>query len=211
MRICVIVTALVFSVSLLSCSRKNADVPAPATSEATVSEEPTSVELDITPEGKQTDDHWRYRATYTKNGQTAKFIIDMKVSNSNADQVPGRGDFKIKSGRGSFVADPTSQNAALLDDLKQALMATTMPSHKIRVRELPFEFVSLGENLTRDRNGGLADTNQGKWVGAKIFLGAGDDESEVFFNFEKGGGKAEFSLKDEEYGNGVLNELAKVL
>ena len=43
----------------------------------------------------------------------------------------------------------------------------------------------------------------------KIFFG--DDEAEVFLNANPVSGKAEFSIKDPDYGDQVLAELAKVL
>jgi len=39
----------------------------------------------------------------------------------------------------------------------------------------------------------------------------GDGSSEVFLNLNPALGKGEFSIKDPEYGDGVLQELAKVL
>jgi len=45
----------------------------------------------------------------------------------------------------------------------------------------------------------------------KIFLGKGDSEGEVFLNFNSALGKGEFSIKDSDYGDFVIAELAKVL
>ena len=45
----------------------------------------------------------------------------------------------------------------------------------------------------------------------KIFLGNGDDESEVFLNFNPVSRKGQFSEKDIEYGDGVVAKLATVL
>ncbi len=166
---------------------------------------PPSVMVAIDPDGPQSASHWRYRATYKKDGKTARFGIEFLIANSEKDVVV------VRTGTGSFISDSRSVNSALLSDLKDALLATALPAENIRVRELPFKFVMLGENLDHGKDGGLIDAATGKWVGAKLFLGSQEHESQVFFNFEKPGGHAEFSLKDEEYGNAALQELAKVL
>lgn len=45
----------------------------------------------------------------------------------------------------------------------------------------------------------------------KIFIGKKDDPAEVFLNFNTVLRKGEFSIKDPDYGDDVLKELAKVL
>jgi len=45
----------------------------------------------------------------------------------------------------------------------------------------------------------------------KIFLPKGSDDGEVFLNINRIDGKGEFSIKDSDYGDYVLNALAKVL
>jgi hypothetical protein len=45
----------------------------------------------------------------------------------------------------------------------------------------------------------------------KIFLGKSDGPAEVFLNFNDVLHKGEFSIKDADYGDDVLGELAKVL
>jgi hypothetical protein len=45
----------------------------------------------------------------------------------------------------------------------------------------------------------------------KIFIGDGEDESEVFLNFNPVSRKAQFSEKDVDYGDTVLAKMATVL
>jgi hypothetical protein len=45
----------------------------------------------------------------------------------------------------------------------------------------------------------------------KAFLSEGESEGEAFLNFNSAVGKAEFSIKDSDYGDFVMAELAKVL
>jgi hypothetical protein len=51
----------------------------------------------------------------------------------------------------------------------------------------------------------------GNWTAMKIFIGDGDDESEVFLNFNPVSKKAQFSEKDVDYGDAVVAKLATVL
>ena len=208
MRHLVWISAIIVLASLISCKRKEPEPPKPSSSPQQTSavEELPRVFVDLARDGAQTEDKLKYLATFTKNGRTARFAVEFEPEKSLDSQA----GMRIRSGRGSFIADPRSDNRELLAELKAALAAHTIPKQSIRVRELPFTFVFLGENDELGNDGGLVGSATGKWVGAKLFLGP-RQETEMFFNFEKPGGKAEFSMKDEEYGDDLLAELAKVL
>jgi len=60
-------------------------------------------------------------------------------------------------------------------------------------------------------SGGFSEKPRGSWTAMKIFLEAGDQEGEVFLNLNPELGKGEFSIKDEDYGDFVVAQLAKVL
>ena len=45
----------------------------------------------------------------------------------------------------------------------------------------------------------------------KIFIGEGEEEGEVFLNLNPVIKKGQFSIKDAEYGDIVLRQLARVL
>jgi len=45
----------------------------------------------------------------------------------------------------------------------------------------------------------------------KIFIGEGDQKGEVFLNLNPVLGKGQFSIKDPDYGDTVLGQLASVL
>ncbi len=94
--------------------------------------------------------------------------------------------------------------------LKQALLAKALPSKVERAATLPFTFVNLGEMMSHD-SGGFSENPRGSWTAMKIFLEAGDQEGEVFLNLNPELGKGEFSIKDEDYGDFVVAQLAKVL
>jgi hypothetical protein len=165
---------------------------------------PVAVSFGIEPEGKQSPDWWKYKATYTRKGKTARFGVEFLMTKT----ATGRLD--VLFGNGSIIAGSKSPNQDLLKDLQSALKASSDPQQEIRVRRLPFRFMIQGENLDRGRNGELIDTVTGDWVKAKLFLGTQQDQ-EVFLNFQKRGGTGEFVMAGPAFGNAVLQELAKVL
>ncbi len=166
---------------------------------------PPSVALSIQPQGPQTSDHWKYTASFTKNGKTSRFGVEFMVSKTSTQGL------NVKVGRGSFIAIPHSDGFALLAVLKQVLKAKQDPSRDVRVRELPFDFLVQGENLDRGPSGTLVDSATGKWVSTKLSLGTGGEQGSLLFNFERGGGKGEFAMDEASFGDLVLKELAKVL
>ena len=172
--------------------------------ESRITDEPSPVLFGIQPTGRQTPGHWRYLASYTKQEKVARFGIDLNLSRN--EQAIGT----VRSGVGSFIANPRSDSTVLLADLREFLHASKAPRRDIRVRELPFRFDIVGENLDRGRNGGLIDAATGNWVSVRLFLGP-DQESEVWLNFQKPGGSGEFMVKDPGQADAVLRELAKVL
>ena len=117
----------------------------------------------------------------------------------------------MSSGQGAFIAVPGSDASAMLAALKKALEAKQIPAHIRRAPRLPFEYVILGENDSQAKGGGFSDNPPGNWTAMKIFLGDGEDESEVFLNFNPVSGKAQFSEKDSDYGDTLLAKLATVL
>ncbi len=170
--------------------------------------DPSSVGFDIEPQqGGRTAHRWL--ATYTSQGKTAKFGIDLSASKPLDDKQLR--DFDIESGNGRFIAEPGSDASVLLADLKKALEAKTLPLKVERVRNLPFQFVSLGKHQSQAFGGGFNAKPPGNWTPMKIFIGEGEQEGEVFLNLNPAIKKGQFSIKDADYGDIVLAQLARVL
>jgi hypothetical protein len=167
-----------------------------------------SVGFDISPV-PDSRSPYEWLAIYNSRGKTAKFRIILESGKSLGDPDPQGLD--IQSGTGKFVAVPGSDSSVLLVDLKKALQAKVLPNQVKRVASLPFEFASFGKKQSRISDGGFTGKPPGNWTPMKIFLGEGDQESEVFLNLNPVLGKGEFSIKDEDYGNGVVAALAGVL
>ena len=100
--------------------------------------------------------------------------------------------------------------AEFLEKLKSALRATNTAHPKRHVDTLSFDVVVLGTDMVRFESGTFINRPGGHWIVTKIFLGK-DGDGEVFLNLDPVAGVGEFSLKDEEYGNTILDALASVL
>ena len=148
-------------------------------------------------------------ATYQGQGKTAKFRIELSKARS-VDDKESR-SFDIKSGRGRFVAEPGSDASALLKELRTALEAKSLPAKVRRVSTLPFTFVTFGQHESQASDGGFSSNPPGNWAPMKIFIGEGEQEGEVFLNLNPVLSKGQFSIKDPDYGDIVLRQLASVL
>ena len=146
----------------------------------------------------------QWLATYSASGKIAKFRIEFQETKPAGDK-----DFSFSFGKGKLLSEAGSDPSAFLQTLKKALEAKNLPAHVQRAKELPFEFALLGVHQSRSPDGGFSDKPPGDWRAMKIFFG--DDEAEVFLNANPVIGKAEFSMKDADYGDRVLEELAKIL
>lgn len=155
------------------------------------------------------DDQSQFIATYNSKGKTARFRIQFGQAKSatNADAKAPNFEF----GKGKFIAEPGSDASVLLADLAEALEAKTVPIKIQRSNELPFTYATLGEHMSQSAQGGFSGKPAGNWTTTKIFIEQGEQEGEVFLNFNPVIRKAQFSIKDPDYGDFLLGQLAKVL
>jgi hypothetical protein len=150
----------------------------------------------------------QWLATYASQGKTARFRIELRPAQGSDKPA---GNISVKFGKGRFVAEPGSDASVLLADLKKALEAKAFPTKVQRSSTLPFTYAILGENQSQASGGGFNANPPGNWTAMKIFLGDGDEEAEVFLNLNPTIKKGQFSIKDPDYGDGLLKYLAKVL
>jgi hypothetical protein len=167
-----------------------------------------SVGFDIRPP-KDHNGSLRLEATYESRGKVAKFAIEF-VSTHNVGSKDSN-DFPMGTGQGRFLAEPGSDATVLLADLQRALEARAKPPKILRIPALPFTFVNIGNNLSQAPGGGFNANPCGGWTAIKIFMAEGEQEGQVFVNFNPAIGKGQFSIKDAEYGDIVLKQLATVL
>ena len=167
----------------------------------------SSVAFELQPLPRENDSE-RWLCTYASQGKTARFRIELGPANASDTNVAS--EFNFRFGEGRFVPEAGSEPSVLTADLGRALQAKSLPRPAPKKVVVPFTFVILGENLSQDRNGGFGATFCG-WTAMKIFLGEGDDEGQVFLNVDPKMRIGQFSMKEPEYGDLVLAELAKVL
>ncbi|HLO05791.1 MAG TPA: hypothetical protein VK198_04085 [Terriglobales bacterium] len=196
-----------FVILPVACNRSQNDVQQGTIAEAYVGDS-GSVGFDLDPV-PHSDGSLELKGTYTAQGKTARFTIAL----APAKRIEGKDstDSPMKVGQGKFVGEPGSDASVLLADLKKALEAKTLPTKPKRVSVLPFTFVNIGDNLSQAANGGFNGKPRGHWTAMKIFIGDGEQEGQVFVNYNLATKKGQFSIKDPDYGDLVVAELAKVL
>lgn len=168
-----------------------------------------TVAFDLHPSGDKNVRSWI--AIHNSGGKTARFRIELGPAMPTEAKTTGGEILKMRLsfGKGAFLPESGSDPSVFLTELVEALEAKTLPAKVQKVARLPFEFVELGTNQSRSSNGSFADTPRGDWILMKVFLG--NDEGEVFLNIDPVSGKGEFSIKDSEYGDFVVAQLAKIL
>jgi hypothetical protein len=150
--------------------------------------------------------HWI--GVYESKGKTARFGIEFGPVLASGTAAT---EFNIRSGEGRFVPEPESDSTLLLLDLQRALQAKAQHPPVPRKAPVSFDYAIIGDKLSQSRGGGFNTKPPGNWTAIKLFLGEGDAEGELFLNINSKTAMGQFSMKDADYGDLVLAELAKVL
>ncbi len=166
-----------------------------------------SLTFDIKPapspaQGKQT-----WLASFSGNGHTALFTIEIDPSN----RVETHG-IPMHFGKGRIVANNNSDDRSLLPSLAFAL-GGSIPRSISKQRVLPFDYVHFGDNLSAITGGGFQFKPAGDWTAMKLFFDGTteDDHGTVYFSIAPRTGLAQFSMSNSDYGDIVLKHLATVL
>ncbi len=189
--------ALALTIALLACNNKSAPEAAP---EENYTPAAGSVGLDIISMGGG-DGDVRWMVTYADGAAATKFQITLKPPAASNSGV-------MASGKGEFTSLPDSDPTALLGALRPVLHAKRMPNHAEKVESLPFDYALLGADQSRTADGAFHKLPKGNWTATKLFLA--NDQAEIYFNYNPVIHKAEFSIKDPEYGDRLLAEFAKI-
>jgi hypothetical protein len=201
------ISSLATTFALLSACNSPSVIPQPQIAERYIPA-PGSVGFGIEPlPGDTASQNWL--ATYSSQGKTAKFRIELEATKPLNDKESR--DFDVQQGEGRFVAEPGSDASFLLADLMKALQAKKLPAKVKRVSNLPFVFVSFGRNQSQASRGGFNAKPPGNWTPMKIFIGKGEQEGDMFLNLNPVIKKGQFSIKDPECGDILLAQLAQVL
>ena len=165
-----------------------------------------SVGFDLQP-ASGTGSHWI--GVYAAQGKIARFRIELGPARG-ATTADGKA-LGITTGEGRFVPEAVSDSSLLLVDLRRVLQAKAAVQPAPGKTIVTFTFANIGDNLSQTEGGGFVDKPAGNWTALKLFLGEGENESEVFLNINPVIRKGQFSMKAPDYGDSVLRELAKVL
>jgi hypothetical protein len=142
-------------------------------------------------------------------GTTCRFEIRIGEGTPGGDN-----QFDFSFAPAAISRRPETDCTGFLHDLAPELgFAGKLPAPQT-VERLEESVVILGKNQSRAEEnaqiaGAFVAEPPGAWMAMKLFLAAG--EGEVFLNLNEQDGVGEFSLKDEEYGEIVVTELARVL
>jgi hypothetical protein len=151
----------------------------------------------------------RWKAVYASHGKAATFVIELGPGKRSGGANPS--DFEVTFGEGRFVAEPGSDSSVLLPALKTALEAKMLPNNVRKATSIPFTYAVIAQHQSQASGGGFNATPSGNWTAIKLFVGKGDQECEIYLNVNSALAKGEFSIKDAEYGDLLLAQLAKVL
>ena len=189
-------TALMLLAAALSGCAGEGEPPPP---------EPGALVFKLEPVDAKTKGRVAWRATYDSGGRVARFRIEL--------QPEPKGKTLPTFVRCALTREPGSDGSVLLRDLARAL-GGRVPAPGPGVETLDVAAALLGRDLSRGGKGNLVagtfgSEPKGPWIATKLFLG--DGEGEVFLNLDPIGGYGEFSMKDPDYGNAVVRELARLL
>lgn len=89
-------------------------------------------------------------ATYSSGNRTVRFRIEF------GEAKPGSADrYLVSSGSGKVLHEPDSDPKDFLAELAKALEAKKLPARVDKAATIPFDYVVLGQNQSRSRDGGF--------------------------------------------------------
>ena len=147
----------------------------------------------------------RWLCTHKGRKKTARFRFELASRSTKKGQP-----FIIT--QAAFYRETNSDPTELLIALRKSLEAKRLPKQIKRLPKLTCDVAILGVSQSKGdekEGGGFSSNPHGDWLVMKLFVS--DGNGEFFFNLNPKSGIGEFSIKDSEYGDIVLRDLAKVL
>jgi hypothetical protein len=136
-----------------------------------------------------------------KNAQV-KFVIGLR-----AKQNPSK-DVTVAWGEALLAVSDTAAGMSFVEAFANAFHQAVPARHGDKPRRLVKAATAVfGDGLLRDHAGGFRNGRSGKWTATKWFFASDEGESEVFFNYSIADKLAEFSEKDEEYREHLVQQL----
>jgi hypothetical protein len=148
-----------------------------------------------------------WSATAIRGDRIAQFRVELLIKAE-------KGDALFTFTKGAFMREAGSDGKWFLAELVHLLGAKDIPEKVTPSDRLEFDATILGTSMSRQAGadqfaGSFTSTPPGHWITIKIFVAGG--EGEFYLNLNPTDSHGEISLKDEEYGNIVVRELARIL
>jgi len=145
---------------------------------------------------------WTFLECELSKEPAAKILVGTRTRSSE------KGDIPLSWGEARLAVSNATAGARFIEAFAKAFHLQPPLSHGNK----PVGFVKintavLGNRLVRDPAGGFKDGRRGTWTATKWFLQDGTSEAEVFFNYSVFEKRAEFSEKDEEYREDLIQQL----
>jgi len=209
-----LIPVLTISINLVSCYQKSPgfkDINQSIAKQYGIPEDPGSVffriaRIDTKSEKESNLNRWL--ATHEKDGKIAKFQIELTLKPISTDSP-----FTITTG--AFYREADSNASIFLAELAKALEAKKIDSSGSKTDKLIFPVAIIGINLSRGKGkdllaGAFTSDPRGDWIVTKVFV-AEDGESEFYLHLNPVLGIGEIAIKDSEFGDNVMKELARVI
>ena len=145
---------------------------------------------------------WTFVECAADKDASIRVVIGSRVRSTTKANIP------MTWGEAFLAVSDPSVGAAFVEAFAKAFHQPLPP----RQGDKPPGFLKLatavlGSNLVRDPKGGFSAGRKGTWTTTKWFLQSDTAEAEVYFNFSAAAGRAEFSEKDQEYREELLEQL----
>jgi hypothetical protein len=146
-------------------------------------------------------------ASASRNDKAAKFRIELSLK-----RPPAGSPFAFS--KGVLMREPDSDGTWLLKEIGKVLGANSIPTKADTVDRLEIDTAILGTSLSRGEGadqfaGSFTSDPPGDWLAVKVFVAEGGGE--FYVNLNPALGQGEVALKDECYGDIVVEELARIL
>lgn len=144
---------------------------------------------------------WTYLDAALENEETCRFTMGVSPSKNAGGFGFGKAALSVENG----------ESADCLVNLLASDFGVDAPPPRTGPVTGPLEINTavLGQAVARGKKGGFS--GKGNWVATKLFFERDESDAEVFFNFDLASRRGEFSEKDADYNQPLVNILAASL
>jgi hypothetical protein len=146
---------------------------------------------------------WTFLECETATEPAVPVLIGARTTSAES------GDLPISWGEASITVANREVGGQFVEAFAKAFHQTSPPSHgQTPTLQVKVHTAILGTRQVKSPEGGFKGGRKGSWVATKWFLEDEMGESEVFFNYSAAERRAEFSEKDSDYRESLVQQLA---